>query len=59
MRTLAFAYKRLDSRHQQPGEELDLSELEDSFFESNLVLLGATGVEDKLQEDVHKCITDF
>ena len=29
------------------------------MFESELNILGATGVEDKLQDDVHKCITDF
>lgn len=33
--------------------------MDDTFFESDLVLLGATGVEDMLQDDVKKCIVDF
>ena len=52
MRTLVFAYKQI-------GTLADIADQADSYFESDLVLLGATGVEDMLQENVKKCITDF
>ena len=43
MRTLVFAYKSLEE------QEFDsIASLEDCFFESDLTLLGVTGVEDML-----------
>lgn len=43
MRTLVFAYKQLE------GVSLDIIKSEENmFFESDLTLLGATGVEDML-----------
>ncbi len=55
MRTLVFAFK-------QVRDLVNRAEIEDydpAFFESNLELLGATGVEDKLQDGVKECIRDF
>ena len=42
MRTLVFAYKDLGNLQE------NLDEIEDEFFEENLELIGATGVEDML-----------
>ena len=44
MRTLVFAYKPLDGMEE---DDYNVS-LDDAFFESDLILLGATGVEDML-----------
>ena len=54
MRTLVFAYRKLG---RVDAEEIVA--LPPEYFESDLDLLGATGVEDLLQDDVKKCITDF
>ena len=54
LRTLLFAYKELtvsdleSLKHEKP-----------EYFESDLTLLGATGLEDLLQEDVKNCISEF
>ena len=54
MRTLVFAYKEIK------GQSADsISSWKNSDFENDLILLGATGVEDKLQDKVKECITDF
>jgi magnesium-transporting ATPase (P-type) len=53
MRTLVFAFSCLDLKRSE------VENFEDNYFERNLTLIAATGVEDMLQEDVHKCITDF
>ena len=45
MRTLVFAFKKLN-------EDCDVDKVEDTYLEQNLTLLGATGVEDVLQDDV-------
>lgn len=45
MRTLVFAYKKLN-------EDCDVNKVDDAFLEQNLTLLGATGVEDVLQDEV-------
>ena len=50
MRTLVFAYKRLQLDTDTNISDID--ELDDDFFEQNLSLLGVTGVEDKLQDEV-------
>ena len=55
MRTLVFAYKQVHDLVNWA----EIDEYETSFFESGLELLGATGVEDKLQEGVKECINDF
>jgi P-type E1-E2 ATPase len=52
LRTLAYAFKEIG-----PYENLD--DLTVESVECNLTLLGVTGVEDMLQDDVKKCITDF
>ena len=50
LRTLFFAYKEIKGNWKNmPDEQL----------ESDLHLLGVTGVEDKLQVDVKHCISDF
>ena len=49
-RTLVFAYKKLNQYNDAAA---------DSFYESDMILLGASGVEDLLQDGVKKCITDF
>jgi magnesium-transporting ATPase (P-type) len=41
----------------QTKESVDLIDLE--TIESQLTLLGATGVEDTLQENVKECIEEF
>ena len=55
LRTLAFAMKELS--------ENDITSLIDvkdpSPFETGLDLLGVTGIEDRLQDDVKECIIDF
>lgn len=50
LRTLVFGYKELKST----AADLTVEDVE-----SDLTLLGVTGVEDMLQEDVKKCIEDF
>ena len=55
MRTLVFAYKQV----QELVNWAEIEDYETAFFESHLELLGATGVEDKLQEGVKDCIKDF
>jgi magnesium-transporting ATPase (P-type) len=52
LRTLAYAYKEIHNFD-------NVEELTVKAVESNLTLLGVTGVEDLLQDDVEKCITDF
>lgn len=48
-RTLVFGMKEMKKQNQYTLEEV----------ESNLKYLGVTGLEDELQEDIQKCITDF
>lgn len=55
LRTLVFAVKELDGAVTE-GSLQDMSE-ED--LESDLELLGVTGLEDILQENVHSCIQQF
>lgn len=54
LRTLVFAYKELDQINEMNWENVSCAEVE-----SGLTLLGATGVEDLLQDNVGKCISDF
>lgn len=54
MRTLVFAYKQISS-----ADQANLASLPDECFETEMELLGCSGVEDLLQDDVKKSITDF
>ena len=54
MRTLVFSYKMISEEHSS-----NIGSLPDGFFESEMELLGCSGVEDLLQDDVEKCVTDF
>lgn len=54
MRTLVFSYKKV------PKDQCsNIDSHSDEFFESEMELLGCSGVEDMLQDDVKKCVTDF
>ena len=55
LRTLVFAFKELDGA----VTEGSLEDINEDELESNLELLGATGLEDVLQENVHSCIQQF
>lgn len=52
MRTLVFAFKPL-------SRESVFDEIDQYSVEKDLTLLGATGVEDRLQDCVQDCISDF
>lgn len=54
MRTLLYGMKEIDWR-----EDMDPMDLKFEDIESELILLGATAVEDLLQENVKECINDF
>ena len=55
-----FGYKEMDLEENQINEGLDCwDDLPIAAVESNLTLLGGTGVEDLLQDNVNKCIQDF
>jgi magnesium-transporting ATPase (P-type) len=54
LRTLVYAYKELKSTSAQYIKNMIPEE-----FESDLTLLGVTGVEDLLQDNVASCISDF
>ena len=61
---MVFAYKEMygDGRSSEINEADFLDnwdELPIEDVESNLTLLGATGVDDLLQDNVAKCIGDF
>ena len=45
----------MESQHTKES----LKDLTDEEIESNIELLGVTGLEDLLQDDVNQCITDF
>ena len=51
LRTLAFAYREVAEDEVFDGAQ--------QLLESNLALAGVTGVEDLLQEDVVRCISEF
>jgi len=54
LRTLVYGYKEMpDMTHKE------VDDLEHTDVEKDLTLLGITGVEDLLQDDVQKCIVDF
>lgn len=54
LRTLVYAYKEMPNMSEDEIENLKVEEVE-----SGLTMLGITGVEDLLQDDVQKCIVDF
>ena len=47
--------REMESHHTKES----LKDLTDEEIESNIDLLGVTGLEDLLQDDVNQCITDF
>ena len=49
-RTLVFAYKKLDQYNDAAA---------DSYYESDMILLGASGVEDLLQDGVELLICEI
>lgn len=53
LRTLVFGYRELTTAYA------DLESMTAEEVETNLVLVGVTGVEDLLQENVKQCIEDF
>ena len=55
LRTLVFGYKRVDKDEYKA----DLENIEVSQMEQNYSLIGVTGVEDTLQDNVVECIIDF
>ena len=55
LRTLMFAKKELSSLNT-PG---DIKLINEQLLEDELTLLGVTGLEDLLQDNVKECITDF
>jgi magnesium-transporting ATPase (P-type) len=50
-RALCFGYKKLSQQEIVKFDETDL--------EQGLTILGISGMEDLLQQDVAKCITEF
>lgn len=56
-----FGYKELDLEEGSINNEgiESWDDLPVTAIESELTLLGATGVEDLLQENVKQCIEDF
>lgn len=54
LRTLLFA-----SRTLALEDVNDINEADPEGFEQGLTLLGTTGLEDLLQDDVHECIGQF
>ena len=60
LRTLVMGFKEMDLEQNQINEGLECwDDLPIASVESDLTLVGATGVEDLLQENVKKCIEDF
>lgn len=55
LRTLCFGMKEIDGTNTKES----LKDIEDEQLENNIELLGGTGLEDLLQDDVKQCITDF
>ena len=57
-RTLAFAYRELKEFELNQLQSLN-SNSQAEYLEKGLILIGVTGVEDLLQENVTECINDF
>lgn len=55
LRTLLFAYKELEADSTAES----LKDVGTDYLESDLTLVGVTGLEDMLQDQVGKCIKDF
>ena len=53
LRTLVYGSRRLKIQQTQ------VSKFADEDFERDLELIGVTGLEDKMQEDVQSCISEF
>ena len=52
LRTLMFAVKELD-------QNINVKEVSDEELETDIEVLGVTGLQDLLQDDVAKCIKSF
>ena len=57
LRTLVFAMRVLETSPE--FSELEVQKMAESGIEKDLLLLGTSGLSDKLQEDVKACINDF
>ena len=55
LRTLVFAMRVLD----KDVSEEDVKNMTDEEIESNMRLIGVVGSADKMQEEVHSCVSDF
>jgi magnesium-transporting ATPase (P-type) len=57
LRTLVFGYRTLT---EADISSIDLKDMEATkALEKDLTMLGCTGVQDELQDEVNSCITDF
>jgi len=54
LRTLVYGYKEMPTMTPDQVEDLTMEDVE-----CDMTMLGVTGVEDLLQDDVQKCIVDF
>ena len=64
LRTLSFGYRVLDSNKEGTVEVEDFDDvayddLTVEQIEKDIYIIGSTGVEDKLHDNVEKCIQDF
>jgi magnesium-transporting ATPase (P-type) len=57
LRTLMFGIKELEQRANYNNE--NIKEVKEEELETDIELLGITGLEDLLQDNVASCITDF
>lgn len=55
LRTLMFCKKDLSYEN----DEASIRQMEESELENNAIMLGVTALEDLLQDNVKKCISDF
>ena len=55
LRTLVFAMRVLE----RDVSEEDVKNMTDEEIESNMRLIGVVGSADKMQEEVHECVSDF
>jgi len=56
LRTLVYAMRILDDPEMTESKVKSMPEIE---LERDLTLIGVSGMADQLQEEVHKCISDF
>ena len=56
LRTLVYAMRILDDPELT---DLKIKNMPENELEKDLTLIGVSGMADQLQEEVHKCISDF